>query len=296
MVQTVAAGFDIDAQEQALHRIETAFASARQRASAADPSTAAQARLIETGPPVFAVRTRARMKSDVARLSLIAAALVSAILLFAYRSARMLVLALLPVLSGVLAGIAAVSLAFGFVHGITLGFGVTLIGEAVDYAIYLFTQTAPGAAPAATLSRIWPTLRLGMLTSVCGFSAMLLSSFTGFAQLGLFTITGLVVALAVTRWVLPMLLPHGFATTSSARLRCAGAGADPRRRQPPLRRAWPCCRRGYGSGVSPRPVLGRRTGEHEPAARGGKVAGRAVAPRDRRARRPLPPGRAGAGP
>jgi predicted exporter len=217
MVQTVAAGFDIDAQEQAVHRIETAFASARQRASAAGRPAAAQARLIETGPPVFGVWTRARMKSDVARLSLIAAALVSAILLFAYRSARTLVLALVPVASGVLTGIAAVSMAFGFVHGITLGFGVTLIGEAVDYAIYLLTQTAPGAEPAVTLSRIWPTLRLGMLTSVFGFSAMLLSSFTGFAQLGLFTITGLAVALAVTRWVLPMLLPRGFATTNSAR-------------------------------------------------------------------------------
>ena len=38
MVQTVAAGFDIDAQEQALRRIETAFASARQRAAAAEPA------------------------------------------------------------------------------------------------------------------------------------------------------------------------------------------------------------------------------------------------------------------
>ena len=74
------------------------------------------------------------------------------------------------------------------------------------------------------MPRIWPTLRLGMLTSICGFSAMLLSSFTGFAQLGLFTITGLVVALAVTRWVLPTLLPHGFAATSSTTLRRTGAG------------------------------------------------------------------------
>ena len=44
-------------------------------------------------------------------------------------------------------------------------------------------------------ARIWPTLRLGVLTSICGFSAMLFSGFTGFAQLGLFTIVGLVVAL-----------------------------------------------------------------------------------------------------
>jgi predicted exporter len=202
MVQTAAAGFDLNAQEKAIGRIEAAFAAARRET----PETT-QARLLESGPPVFAVHTRARMKQDVQRLSLVATALVAAILLLAYRSARVLVLALLPVLSGVIGGIAAVSLGFGFVHGITLGFGVTLIGEAVDYAIYLFTQTAPGAAPTATLRGIWPTLRLGMLTSVCGFSAMLFSSFNGFAQLGLFTIVGLLVALAVTRWVLPALLP-----------------------------------------------------------------------------------------
>jgi predicted exporter len=213
MVQTEAAGFDLDAQEQALHRIDAAFAAARRTAPA--DMRAASARLIATGPPVFAVQTRARMKSDVQHLSIIATVLVAAILLFAYRSVRMLVLGLLPVLSGVIAGIAGVSLAFGFVHGITLGFGVTLIGEAVDYAIYLLTQTAAGAAPAQTLPRIWPTLRLGMLTSGCGFSAMLLSSFTGFAQLGLFTIIGLIVALAVTRWVLPALLPRSFTTTAS---------------------------------------------------------------------------------
>ena len=44
----------------------------------------------------------------------------------------MLGLSLVPVLSGALAGVAAVSLGFGGVHGITLGFGTTLIGEAVD--------------------------------------------------------------------------------------------------------------------------------------------------------------------
>jgi predicted exporter len=215
MVQTSAAGFDFDAQEQALRRVEADFAAA-QHSSAGPQSVAAQARLIVTGPPVFAVRTRTHMRADVKRLSVIATLLVAAILVVAYRSVRMLALALLPVLSGGIAGIAAVGLAFAFVHTITLGFGVTLLGEAVDYAIYLFTQTAPGAALAATLPRIWPTLRLGMLTSVCGFSAMLLSSFTGFAQLGLLTITGLVVALAVTRWVLPTLLPHSSPATGSA--------------------------------------------------------------------------------
>ena len=206
MVSTRAAGFDIDGQEQALAAVRAAFAAVPEHAGA---------RLVVSGPPVFAVASRARIKGDAERLSMIATALVAAVLLLAYRSPHVLLLSLLPVASGALAGIAAVGGTFGFVHGITLGFGVTLIGEAVDYAIYLFTQTPPGGSPRAALRQIWPTLRLGMLTSVCGFSAMLFSHFVGFAQLGLFTIVGLVTALAVTRFVLPALLPMAFATRSS---------------------------------------------------------------------------------
>jgi predicted exporter len=43
---------------------------------------------------------------------------------------------------------------------------------------------------------------------------MLFSGFTGLAQLGLFSITGLIVAAAVTRWVLPALMPAGYAATA----------------------------------------------------------------------------------
>jgi predicted exporter len=56
----------------------------------------------------------------------------------------------------------------------------------------------------------WPTVRLGVLTSIAGFSALLLSGLPGLAQLGLYSITGLVVAALVTRFVLPELLPARF--------------------------------------------------------------------------------------
>ena len=207
IAQTRAAGSDIDAQERALGLIRSSFEQSRM---------GSEARLLLTGPGVFSVTSRERIRHDAWRLSLIATTLIAAMLLALYRSVRVLGLGLLPVASGALAGIAAVSLAFGSVHGITLAFGVTLIGEGVDYAIYLFTQNAPGAAPQTTFERIWPTLRLGVLTSICGFSAMLFSDFTGLAQLGLFSVAGLVVAAAVTRWVLPALLPRGFVVTAVA--------------------------------------------------------------------------------
>jgi predicted exporter len=205
LVHTSAPGFNLDAQQQALAQITAQFEQLR----AATPG-AKGASLQMSGPGVFAVTTRDTTKQDVQRLSMLALLGAAGLLAFAYRSPRVLLLGLLPILSGALAAIAAVSLAFGFVHGITLGFGVTLIGESLDYAIYLFTQTGRGEHAGDTLARIWPTLRLGALTSIAGFCAMLASSFTGFAQLGLFSIAGLIAAAATTRFVLPHLMPQGF--------------------------------------------------------------------------------------
>lgn len=205
LAHTKGAGNDIDAQERAMLAISGAFEEARK---AMPEAAAAQVRM--TGPGVFSVQSRAAIRDDALRLSIIATLLIASMLLLLYRSPRALALGLFPVASGALAGIAAVSLGFGSVHGITLGFGITLIGEGVDYAIYLFTQIEKNGSPQTTLRRIWPTMRLGVLTSVCGFSAMLFSGFTGLAQLGVFSLTGLVVALGTTRLVVPHLLPQGF--------------------------------------------------------------------------------------
>ena len=231
LAQTRAAGSDLDAQERAMLSIQRAFDAASK------DTNAAGVRLNMTGPGVFSVQSRASIRNDAVRFSTIATLLVSALLLLLYRSPRALILGLLPVASGALAGIAAVSVGFGSVHGITLGFGVTLIGEGVDYAIYLFTQIAPGDTPKSTLRRIWPTLRLGVLTSICGFSAMLFSGFTGLAQLGMFSIAGLIAAVTVTRWVLPELLPPGFFVHSGAGFTAAVMAvvrAAPRARLPLL--------------------------------------------------------------
>jgi len=212
IAQTRAPGFDLDAQERALAAVRAAFAAAL----SAD-NTEGSARLLVTGPGVFAVATRAEIKQDVTRISLLAVLMVCALLLVVFRSWRVLLLTLLPVASGVVAGIAAVSAAFGAVHGVTLGFGATLLGEGVDYAIYLFANMG-GTNPQARLGRLWRTLRLGVLTSVCGFSVLLLSDFSGLAQLGMLSATGLLVAFLVTRFVLPSLTPESFRVRPAAAL------------------------------------------------------------------------------
>lgn len=200
LAQTAAAGFDVDAQARNLASIEEAFAAARAE------SGVASAVLHTTGPAVFAVRSRDAMRDDVRRLSALGAGLVALLLFVAFRSPRLVLLAFVPVATGALAGVAAVAAAFDTVHAVTLGFGVTLVGEAVDYAIYFFSQRRAAEVAARSLARILPTLRLGMLISIASFCAMLFSGFPGLAQLGLFSAAGLLVALASTRYVLPHLV------------------------------------------------------------------------------------------
>ena len=206
LLQTRAAGSDTDAQQRAMAAIRQAFDAATP-AAGATPA----AKLMMTGPGVFSVTSRERIESQVSRLSIIGVALVATLLLLVYRSIAAVALGFLPVISGALAGVAAVSLGFGAVHGITLGFGTALIGEAVDYSIYLFVQSEQdGADQQGWIERFWPTVRLGVLTSIFGFASLLLSGFPGLAQLGLYAIAGLAAAATVTRYVLPHLLPAKF--------------------------------------------------------------------------------------
>ena len=206
--QTAAAGSDTDAQEEDLAAIRSAFAAA----ATAVPG-AAVVELHVSGPGVFAVSARDKIKRAATRLSLVSSFLVICILLAVYRSVVALGLGLLPVATGALAGVAAVALGFGAVHGTTLGFGITLIGESVDYSIYFFISISK-----SWRQMLWPTIRLGMLTSVVGFASLLPSGFPGLAQLGLYSISGLIAAALVTRFVLPELLPAGFAIRDVAPL------------------------------------------------------------------------------
>ncbi|MDE2294434.1 MAG: MMPL family transporter [Gammaproteobacteria bacterium] len=211
VLRTRAAGSDTDGQANAIATIRGAFRTI------AGPNGRLRLRL--SGPPVFAVQARARIERSAERLSVIAGACVVALLLLVYRSPAAVLLGLLPVATAATVGVAAVAGVFGAVQGMTLGFGVTLIGEAVDYAIYFFLQSAHAAD--AWRQRYWPTIRLGALTSICGFAALLPSGFPGLEQLGVYCLCGLAAAAATTRYVLPRLATGSLDARSVASLGAA---------------------------------------------------------------------------
>lgn len=192
VAQTRAPGFDSVAQAAAMQRVEQAVA-------AADPSL----RAILSGPGVFAAESHRRIERDAQWLGTISIVAVLALLLYVYRSPRALLLVALPVAFGLLAGVLAVQGAFGSVHAITLGFGATLVGEAVDYPNYVMVQSyGEGAGAMAAVGR---TLGLAVLTTVASAVALALSGFQGLAQLGVLTMAGILVAGIAARWLLPWL-------------------------------------------------------------------------------------------
>lgn len=210
MLALVAApAFAVDAHAAALAEVRAAFA-------AIDANHTA--RLVIGGAPAFAVSAQEGIRRDVVRLSALATGAMVVFLFLALRSVRAVMLSALPLSFGILAGVCAVALGFGSVHGITIAFGSTLIGVAVDYPLHFLghlTRASASAAqsPYAQLARIWPTLRLGAFTTVIAFAALMFSRHTGLAQLGVFAVAGIAAAAATTRWLLPALIPRDFRLT-----------------------------------------------------------------------------------
>ena len=201
ILQTRAPGFDSVQQAAAIATVRSTLAAVNPRVD-----------ITLTGPGVFAAESHRLIEGDAWKLSVCSALVILVMLVFIYRSALPVALVVTPVAFGLLIGVLVVQAWFGAVHGITLGFAATLIGEAVDYPNYLLLNTAAGETAGGSARRIGRTLALAVLTTVASALALTLSSFKGLAQLGVLTMVGVMVAGVVTHRVIPWLLAERLLT------------------------------------------------------------------------------------
>jgi predicted exporter len=206
-------------QRPLLAGVEAAFAAVRS-------AHGDHLRLLRSGANRHAVLAEDSMRADIERVSIGSIVGLALLFLLLFRSLRP-VLAGVPVLGGgFLAGTSACLLAFGEVHGLTLAFGASLLGVAIDYSLHFHAHHALApdpAGPRATLGRIWPAMRLSAATTVIAFVALLLASFPGLRELALFAAVGITTALLLTRLLLPGLAGPARPT---ALLRRLAAGLD----------------------------------------------------------------------
>jgi len=162
-----------------------------------------------TGAPVFALESKKAISKQIQIISVLASCTLMLFLYWFFRSLKIMLIIAVPLAFAILTGMTAVILLDGFIHGISIAFGITIIGVAVDYPVhffshYLFLPSQSTHNRSTTIMQsIWPMMRLGLITTIIGFSAITLSDFSGLRQLGIFAISGLLAAALFTRWVLP---------------------------------------------------------------------------------------------
>ena len=125
------------------------------------------------------------------------------LLVLCFRSTRPLLLASLVLLPAVIAGLAALLLAFEQPHVLALVFATTLIGIAIDYSFHGILAANQGKA---AFSAMLPSLALGLLTTLLGYLALLWLPFGLLQQVALFMLAGLLAAFISVWLLLPLLL------------------------------------------------------------------------------------------
>jgi predicted exporter len=204
LAATRAPASDLAAQARAADALRAAH-------EAADPSHAT--RLAFSSPGMLAVATREIIAREAALLTIVSVTLILAVLVFAYRRALPVVLCAVPAAAGLLAGVCAVYAGLGHLNAITLAFGATLLGEAVDYPSFLFTQIAHDETPRAARARLARVLALAVLTTACGAVALIASGVSGLLELGVLTLAGILAAGLVTWFVVADWAPRDLGRT-----------------------------------------------------------------------------------
>ncbi len=159
--------------------------------------------LLIAGRPVLVAEARESIRASLVFGSITASGLVILLLVWIYRSFGVLLLGILPLLSGVVAGLAAVLALFGPVHGIALAFGVTLLGIAIDYPLHLFSHARRGELLTLTAEHLQRPILLGAFTTAGMFAIFGAGSTPGLGQLACFAGVGILTAALTLRYVVP---------------------------------------------------------------------------------------------
>jgi predicted exporter len=168
-----------------------------------------EAEVLYTGTVFYADDARANAEREIDFIGVGSLVGMLALLYFVFRSVRPLALGLLSVAFGIGAAVAFTISMYGQIHLITLVFGASLIGEAIDYPIQYFAAhlgTGKDWAPITGLKRITPGLTVALVTSLLGYSALMFAPFPALAQIGLFALVGLSAAWLSVFLLLPALL------------------------------------------------------------------------------------------
>lgn len=165
--------------------------------------------LLYTGSLFYTRSGSEQARGEISTVGLGSAIGIVMLLLLVFRSPTLLLLAFLPIATGVMVGLSVTWWVFGSVHVMALVFGASLVGVAIDYSLHFFAKRLWAGErwqSAAGIRSLFPPLALGLLTSSAAYLSFLTAGFPGFSQIAVFSATGLFSAFLVVVGVYPWLL------------------------------------------------------------------------------------------
>ncbi|MCZ5446495.1 MMPL family transporter [Escherichia coli] len=153
-----------------------------------------QAQLLSRGTVFYSDYASQQAKQDISTLGV--ATLLGVILLIVavFRSLRPLLLCVISIGIGALAGTVATLLIFGELHLMTLVMSMSVIGISADYTLYYLTERmvhGNDVSPWQSLAKVRNALLLALLTTVAAYLIMMLAPFPGIRQMAIFAAVGL---------------------------------------------------------------------------------------------------------
>jgi len=172
---------------------------------------------VSAGLSGFLVLQRDEMvtsERDMGVSSILATVLIVVIFLLGFRLLRYTVLAVIPLIMGIIFAMGMTSLLIGSLNLFTAMMGAILIGLGIDYAIHiiaLFTEEREKGIPAGesvniVFKKAARGIITGSITTATGFMMFSVSSFPGFREFGIVLGTGIICTLLASIFILPSLL------------------------------------------------------------------------------------------
>lgn len=152
------------------------------------------------------------------RTSSIAATLGILVLCLAlFRSLKLTIVALVPLLPGIVLTLGTVRLLYQDLNLVTSSFVAVLLGLGIDFSVHLIARyneagregESVESAIETSMVRSGPGVGTGALVTAAAFLTTATTDFTAYAELGLITAVGLVIIVVVTFTLLPPLLRIG---------------------------------------------------------------------------------------
>lgn len=171
--------------------------------------------LLKAGALFHAIAATQTAKSEISILGLASLLGVIALVWLAFRSVMPLLLAIVTISSGLLLAVTFTLSVFGELHLLTLVFGTSLIGIAIDYSFHFYCERLSDTErnAKATVAYIFPTVTLAFITSALAYVGIGLAPFPGMQQVAIFCAAGLLGAYLTLILAYPLLagsrLPSG---------------------------------------------------------------------------------------